>query len=58
VLLAGNMKSKSCPGAGHGSRWGVEIYFHSFLNLSVDGDQGSASLHGCFTPGKKVPHGP
>jgi hypothetical protein len=32
---------------------GVEVYFHSFLTLALDGSKWSASLHGALTSTKK-----
>jgi len=49
---------KSYPSAHHGVKWGVDVYLHSFLISTLDGDEWSASIHGCFTSRKRVPDRP
>jgi len=35
--------------------WGVEVKFHAFLTLVIDGNEGSVSRSGHFTPGERTP---
>ena len=36
-----------------GHIWGTEVRFHSFLTLTLDGGEWSASCPGCFTSSKE-----